>query len=418
LTLVRIARFLAGRVTRADGMSHAAEMGGWRGETAGQAAQGWTLRILEDWREAEPRWQRMMESGAASPYQTFAFQMAWAEQSAAIDGSRCVLVEARNQAGEAAMLLPLAIQKNGPLRIARYLGGKHVNLNLPVAAPGALPADAASLRRLLREIGRSCGADALMLVNQPITWLGRPHPFAPLGGQPSPSFAYKFTMPGDIETFFESRLSNDARYKLRRREKKLEALGPLRYFSASNPSEARLILEAFLDQKRKRFAAQGIADAFAEPGIDEFMRHATCEIACSGAPAIRLYAMAVGERIIATYGGVVDQNRFSGMFTSFDASEDVYRWSPGEHLLIWLIREQARLGVAAFDLGIGQARYKAAYCDEEEPLFDLAVPVTAKGRVAMVAGNAALAAKRRLKNSRRFMAALGAVRKWRAKPRP
>jgi CelD/BcsL family acetyltransferase involved in cellulose biosynthesis len=370
-----------------------------------------SVSVVEDFSSLRAIWDLMIADGCASAYQSFGFQSAWAKQSQDVDGSRCVAVVLRDAGGTVGTILPLCIQQMGPLSVGRMLGGKHVNFNMPIAQPGFLPSDRSELMRLMREIGHAVGADVLAFANQPNQWNGRTHAFAPLGGQPSPSFAYKLSLHADCESIIKSRMSNEAQHKLRRKLNRLTEMGTLSHFSATTAMEADRILEAFFIQKSARMLAMGLVDPFAEPGIKAFLRQACTEGLADGQQAIRLFGLRLDDRLIATYGAAVDDTRFSGMFTSFDGSEDVFRWSPGEHMLLWLIQEHCRLGLGCFDLGIGEARYKAQFCDEEEPLFDLHLPVTIKGRLLTTVMRTGASAKRQLKQSPRFMAMLSAKRK-------
>src|SRR5919107_4460097 len=87
------------------------------------------------------------------------------------------------------------------------------------------------------------------------------------------------------------------------------------------------------------------------------------------------------------------------MFNSFDGSADVVRSSPGELLLAQLIRHQCERGRQAFDLGIGEARYKTTLCDETEELVDVFVPVTARGHLYAVTARRLVAWKRFVKRT-------------------
>jgi CelD/BcsL family acetyltransferase involved in cellulose biosynthesis len=87
------------------------------------------------------------------------------------------------------------------------------------------------------------------------------------------------------------------------------------------------------------------------------------------------------------------------MFNSIDSSGDINRCSPGELLLAQIIRRQCELGRQVFDLGVGEARYKTALCDEVEDLIDVFVPATARGRLYVMAVQRLVAWKRRLKQT-------------------
>ena len=59
-------------------------------------------------------------------------------------------------------------------------------------------------------------------------------------------------------------------------------------------------------------------------------------------------------------------------------------------------------GMAAFDLGVGEARYKNECCEITESLFDSALPISVAGRVAAASFLAARRMKQRLKQSPRL----------------
>lgn len=381
-----------------------------------EAASLAAVEFVPDVAALAPAWDRLVAAGGATPYQARAYVSAWADHAGAAEGSRLAALAFMGERQRLVMILPLALGRLGPLRVARYPGGKHANFNMPIVDPAAAAPDPATLRRLLVEGGRKAGVDLFDLRNQPAVFEGRRNPFAPLASRPSPSFAMKTRLACDPDAMIEARLSADARSKLRRKEKKLAALGPLRYFRADDAATARRVLDVFLAHKRARLAQAGIPDAFAEPGIEAFLREAACAAFARGeTPPLRLYALTAGDRIVATYGGLHDRQRFCGLFTAFDGSEDVYRWSPGDHLLLWLIRSLCEQGLRTFDLGVGEARYKSAYCDEVDPLFDCTLPVTLAGTIAAGAVAAAARTKRAVKQDERLMGMIAAARRWRAR---
>ena len=128
----------------------------------------------------------------------------------------------------------------------------------------------------------------------------------------------------------------------------------------------------------------------------------------TGDPIIELYAALAGDTIIATFGGIVADGRFSGMFNSI-AGREFRDYSPGELLLANVIRMCCERGCNRFDLGIGDAAYKQVYCKDAEPLYDSVIPITAAGHAAAPFWRAGLAMKGRIKQSdallrgRRFM---------------
>jgi CelD/BcsL family acetyltransferase involved in cellulose biosynthesis len=72
-------------------------------------------------------------------------------------------------------------------------------------------------------------------------------------------------------------------------------------------------------------------------------------------------------------------------------------------LLQALLRNLVSRGFTHFDLGVGEARYKNAVCDETIELCDVVVPVTLKGALAAPLLATFVAAKRKIKQNPSLM---------------
>lgn len=370
------------------------------------AEPAFPAEILCDFDTAEAPWRELEASGIASPYQRFDWQQAYAGATGA--GGRCehCLILLRDHAGRAALMLPLAIERRAGLRIAAPIGGKHANYHLPLMASGAALPSPAELRFVLREIGRRQRIDAYAFSNLPPSWHGTANPLAE-GGWPSPSNGYRLALCADPEEVFLRVMSKDARKKIRQKDKKLRERGPVAHLVARTPEEADRILAAFLEQKRARMREIGVANPFEDPGTQAFLLAAARAGLAEGSPALELHALTLGERIVATFGAAVDDVRCCGMFTAFDAEPEIARASPGELLMLEVIRYQCRRGRRFFDLGVGEARYKSSLCDEVEELVDTVLPVTLRGRAYAAAATGFMQAKRVAKRSRWLRQATG-----------
>jgi CelD/BcsL family acetyltransferase involved in cellulose biosynthesis len=84
-------------------------------------------------------------------------------------------------------------------------------------------------------------------------------------------------------------------------------------------------------------------------------------------------------------------------------------------LLHHLIRHCCERGLTVFDLGAGEADYKSHICDGTDALFDLAVPVTAKGQAAAFVQDMAGQLKRRMKQSPRLWPLIVRLRRLRGR---
>jgi CelD/BcsL family acetyltransferase involved in cellulose biosynthesis len=284
-----------------------------------------------------------------------------------------------------------------------------------MARGAAAVLDPETMRGLLRRAGVRAGIDLFVFQNLPPVWDGEPNPLVLPCAKASPSCAPKALLPSNPETLFKQVGTSESRRKLRRKEVGLSALGDLRYCLARTRAEVDAILAAFFVQKNERFRDLGIASPFDGDAAQRFIR-ATCLAGLEdGAPVIELHALVLDGRVIATYGGAVDRQRFSCMFNSFDQSPQVARFSPGDILLTHLIRSQCSLGRTVLDLGVGEARYKRLFCRDAEALVDVFVPVTTAGRLYRTAATRVAGAKRLVKQSPAMWSLVQGLRKQRAR---
>jgi CelD/BcsL family acetyltransferase involved in cellulose biosynthesis len=89
--------------------------------------------------------------------------------------------------------------------------------------------------------------------------------------------------------------------------------------------------------------------------------------------------------------------------------------SPGEQLLLRLVRSCCERGFETFDLGIGEARYKNMLCGDAEPLFDSYIALSPAGRVLAFGYGLGAATKRAIKTRPALWSFVGKLRRLRAK---
>ncbi len=351
-------------------------------------------------------WAELEVVAPCSIYQTRRWLVPWLTTLGRGAGITPWLVLARAADGRPRGLLLLGLRRVGPCTVAAWLGGRDANAAMALLVPNA-PWSGAEVTRLLREAARGAGArpDVFMLTNQPFSWAGHANPLASLPHAPSPSAAFGLRLAPDARALFDARLSKDAAKKLRKKEARLAALGTLAYRVADTAAERSAVLDAFIAHKTLRLRAKHIRSEFDAPEMRAFIEAAS--VACGadgGPPGIELHALMLDERVVAVYGGAAHGGWWSGMFNAFDATDEgVARCSPGDLLLMRVVARACAAGLTHLDLGIGEARYKAALCDEI-PLFDTLVPVTVKGHVLATLLAAARVSKRSLKRHARLLA--------------
>lgn len=350
----------------------------------------------------------------ATPYQRFDWVSAYLRAEPGIELRIVVL---RDATGRPRLLLPLGVRREHGFRVARVIGAKHANYHMPLfASREAAAMRPEELAEQLRLLGRQHGIDVFALSHQPRFWEGAANPLC-IRSEPSPSDAYGLILGPDPEATVKRIFSADARKKLRSKEKKLaEAFGPVAYRLAATPLEAAEFLTAFYQQKATRFAAMGVANPYADAAVRDYLSTGIGHNGTSEPPAIEVAALVATDtrRVFAVFAGAVDAIRYSGMATSFDQDPVVSRSSPGDILLHHLIKDQTARGRRAFDLGVGEARYKANICDETIELSEVTIPVTLRGHLfaLKVVGLARL--KRRVKRDPRLVRLVTKLRRRRS----
>ena len=359
------------------------------------------ITIASDIAAVEADWRALEAQALVTPYQAYGWVRSFVETVGAAERMVFRHVVMRDASDTALAILPLVITRRNGIRFAEFIGGKHANYHMGLYEPGfAATLDAEATRLMLDEIGsRIGGLDAFIFVNQPTQWQGIANPLAALAAGPSPSGAYKLALVGgDCDGSLRRSMSSHAHKKLKNKRNRFAEFGPSGIVRAREPTEINRVIDAFLKQKAARFRMMGVPDPFASPAVRDFLARAA-QPNGSRAPILELYSLDVAGLSVATYVGAVQGDRFSGMATSFDMESEVARTSPGEILLVDLIKLKCREGITVFDLGVGEARYKTTICNERDDLVDSFLPLTARGHAFAGVARAKRWAKRRIKAS-------------------
>lgn len=371
------------------------------------------VEVFGDPAQALGVWHELSPETRASFYQTEKFILTWLDIFAAREKAQPYFIVARDSAGAPQALLPLGLFRFGPLRLGQFLGGRHSNYNL-----GLFRADCAfsahDMKAMLCAAAKAApsGPHLYRFCNLPLVWRGAINPLALLRHRPSASQAYATALPEDGEAFLAKRLSAERRKKSRKKEKRLMAMGVLRYFRAGDSAEAQSILDAYFAQKGGRAEFCRSEDEL--DAMRAFYRSLTA-IDCGVAPTVELHALALNEKIIATMATGSNGGRLQGMFISRDPAPEIAKSSPGEILLTHVLRDACARKYSSFDLGVGDAPYKTTFCDEIEPLAEALYAATWIGRLALPFFIAALAVKTAIKSHPRlFTLAVKLRARWSA----
>lgn len=379
------------------------------------AAPGFArIDIVRDMAAARPHWLALEQASCfMTPYQAFDFLDLWQRHIGAGEGVEPFIVVGFDEANAPAFLLPFGRwPMAGGLVAIEFLGGKHSNFNMGLWRTDVLASlTAATLNDIFAHL--SGEADLVVLGNQPATWAGRDNPLALLPHQASPSFGFSGPLQRDFDALFDARTSTVGRRKMRKKERTLAGFGELSFARASTEADIHRVAEDFFTQKSARMRAIGLPDVFAAQDVRDFIMAGALAPTAYGDRLIELYTLSVGDTIVATMGGVCAGGRFSAMFSSI-VHDRFKTESPGEQLLVRVVRDCCARGLHTFDLGVGEASYKSLFCDAD-PMFDTYLPLSAKGRAFALARRLAANAKRAVKQNPYLWKLIVAARRVKAR---
>ena len=357
------------------------------------------VEVLHNMHAAETIWRGLeYPPQFATPYQRFDFQTAWHKHVGERENLRPFIVIAYDVDHQPLLLLPLGTSHEKGVRIARFLGGKHVTFNMALwrrdFADSVTRADLDVLMSAIR--GHSDNIDVLALKRQPRRWGGLPNPMSLLPNQASINDCPLMTIVPDAPP--AERISNSFRRRLKGKERKLQSLPGYRYYLATAEADIKRLLDAFFTVKPLRMAEQKLPNVFADPGTEDFIREACTAPLAAGGHAIDIHALECDDEMIAIFAGVADGQRFSMMFNTYTMSDNA-RYSPGLILMRDIVDSYAARGYTLLDLGIGSDDYKRLFCKSDEPIFDSFLAVSARGQVAATMMSSLTHAKRLVKQT-------------------
>lgn len=359
------------------------------------------VTVYRDLGVVEPLWRALAEQDSvASPYQGFDWIRLWHEHVSAPLGEEPVIIVGHDRAGAPLFLWPLLMQHIGPLRLACFFGGKHATLNMALWRRDIADTFTADdMRQVLSDVARQRpDIDLLLLHSQPAFWSGARNPFMELAHQRSNEDNFVLNISAHGPAVIEQQISGTLRSRLRNKERKLAKLKGYRYLRAATPEDVDRQLDVFFRQKEAKLHALGIENAFAQPGVEDFIRAACHAGLDRGEPVIELHALECDGDMLALFSGIHDQQRFTSMFNSHTASDHA-RFSPGLILLQHLIVDCATRGFRSFDIGPGEARYKTFFCKDIELIYDSVLPLSWRGQMAAPVLRAIRQAKSEIKRN-------------------
>lgn len=378
-----------------------------------------SLRMHTHMEPLEERWRALEAEDGLSLHQSYDWCRAWAEAHA----SHLLIIEGV-AGGRTQLILPLEIERHGPVRIARLLATDFNNINTglyteefrSLVAPARLRATLESARGLF-----ASHFDLLLLDKVPLEWRGAATCFADLPSVRNQNAAFQLPLFEDFERTLAQLNAKRRRKKFRTSERRLQAIGGYEHVVADAGADALTLLESFFRQKAARFEAMGLPDVFRNEETRAFFRALVSTPTVNGDYPLRLHAVRLkGEHdghVVAIAGMSRKGDHAICQFGSIDDSLAADA-SPGELLFYLVIEGLCSQGARLFDFGIGDQAYKRSWCTIETPQYDFLWPVTLVGRAAAAVHRAKTGAKRLVKQNPQVYAFVQRMRAGRAGAQP
>jgi CelD/BcsL family acetyltransferase involved in cellulose biosynthesis len=339
------------------------------------------IDVVDTMEALEVDWRALERDNLTSLHQGYDWCVSWARAY----GNPPAII--RGRAGERTVfILPVEITRSRGVRIARFIGADHSNINTGLfSADLADAGEVLDARRFTAQFsGALAGkADLLLLQNIPLTWRDRANPLALLPMVQNQNYAYQLPLFDSMEATLKQLNAKSRRKKFRVQSKRLEELGGFDYVAGGNVEEQHALLDQFFRLKGERFKAMGLPDVFADAATKAFLhgaidiRDADNELFGLEMHAIRLKGAHAGH--LAAIAGISRKGdhvvcQFSAIDESIAADA-----SPGEFLFWQMISGLHGKGVSLFDFGLGDQGYKRSWAPAETAHYDVVLPITARG---------------------------------------
>ncbi|WP_315919760.1 GNAT family N-acetyltransferase [Mesorhizobium sp. SP-1A] len=283
--------------------------------------------------------------------------------------------------GRPALALALEVERAGPFRIARFMGGRHANGNFaPADADWLANVECSHVRTLFEAIGKARPDVDLIALQRLLPEMdGSRNPFATMPGFASPNISLAVDLAGGFDAVLARTSGKRKRKKNRSQRRKFEAAGGFRRIRAGSTEEVRALLDTFFAMKEARFRRMGIANVFSEQPVRDFFRALFAGALDQKEPPFVLHGLEVGGKLRAVTGSSRCGNRLICEFGSI-SEDELAGASPGDFLFFANIEEACAEGLQVYDFSVGDEPYKRQWCDLETQHRDVLVPLTAKGR--------------------------------------
>ncbi len=346
------------------------------------------IELFDRMEPLEAEWRALERDRLSSLHQGYDWCAAWV---AAFGRPLAIL---RGSIGNpTAFILPVEIVASRGLRIAKFVGAEHSNINTGLFSPDfAADGDAVDSHHLAARLRATLAgkADLLLLQNIPLEWRGRRNMLAGLPMVQNQNHAYQLPLLDTFDKTLQQLNAKSRRKKFRTQSRRLEAIGGFDYIVPEASAEQHELLDMFFRLKSARFASLGLPDVFADAQTKAFL-HGLIDKRNGGDFGLQMRGLRLKgdyEGRIAALSGI--SRKGDHVICQFGAiDEDLAAdASPGEFLFWQMISSLHDKGVALFDFGLGDQTYKRSWAPVETDHYDVVLPISGIGIAAGAAHRA------------------------------
>ncbi len=346
------------------------------------------IELFDRMEPLEEDWRALERDNLSSLHQSYDWCTAW------VSAFRRPLAILRGRSGNrTAFILPVEIVTSRGMRIAKFIGAEHSNINTGLVSEAFAETgdtiDSAHLAMRLRA-ALAGKADLLLLQNIPLEWRSRRNVLADLPMVQNQNHAYQLPFLENFEKTLQQLNAKSRRKKFRVQSRRLEAVGGFEYIVPDAISEQHELLDMFFRLKSARFASLGLPDVFADAETKAFL-HGLIDKRDGDGFCLQMHGLRLkGEyegRIVALSGISRKGDHVICQFGAID-EELVADASPGEFLFWQMISGLHGKGVAMFDFGLGDQTYKRSWAPVETDHYDVVLPISGLGIAAGAAHRA------------------------------
>jgi CelD/BcsL family acetyltransferase involved in cellulose biosynthesis len=354
-----------------------------------------------------------LENGVSTAFQSPAWLASWRRHvGAALD---CTPVRAVAYKGSGAVMdLSLVLKPAFGIRVLAWQADELNDYCGPVAEPSLLASlSEADVRALLGSIAEAAGgADAIWLQKQVRSYGALPNPFVSASAIPYHIKSHAVAWTQSWMSHYAGSRSTKTRRRLKDKLRALQKRGELVIRLSESEAEARALVARGIEMKAAQLAKAGHWNPFESAAVQshliEYFGDRT-----NGETWVAV--LELDGRPLAVSFGFRDAERWLLYQIAMEIGP-LAQFSPGTHLLMFLLHASSKAGVQLFDLSIGDESYKLQWCNVTQELMSDVFPLTLRGaavsplirlsdhiRLAIAARPALLQHAKRLMNRLRLL---------------